>query len=114
MAKSKTIQAVLVDGKPYQRLGNGMLKPLTSKTDWSKLDAMTDAQVTAAAKADPDARPMTDEEWATAPVIYPVKKRIGLRLDSDVLQWFQARGRGYQTRINTVLRRYVDAQRKVG
>jgi putative transcriptional regulator len=38
-----------------------------TKTDWSGLDTMTDAERRAAARADPDARPMTDEEWEAAP-----------------------------------------------
>ena len=37
------------------------------KIDWSRVDAMTDEERHAAAMADPDARPMTDEEWAGAP-----------------------------------------------
>ena len=37
-----------------------------TKIDWSRLDAMTPAQRRAAARADPDARPMTDAEWAKA------------------------------------------------
>jgi uncharacterized protein (DUF4415 family) len=40
----------------------------------------------------------------------PVKKlSVTLRLDRDVLQWFRRPGRGYQTRINAVLRSYVAA-----
>lgn len=114
MPKAKTVRAVLLDGKPYQRLDNGMLKPLTSKTDWAKLDAMTDERITAAAEADPDARPMTDAEWALASVVKPGKVQVGMRLDADVLDWFKQRGTGYQTRINAVLRRYIEAQRKAG
>ena len=38
-----------------------------SKFDWNAADAMTAEQIHAAALADPDARPMTDEEWAAAP-----------------------------------------------
>ena len=37
------------------------------KFDWSAVDALTDEEIHAAAMADPDARPMTDEEWAAAP-----------------------------------------------
>src|SRR4249920_3721343 len=37
------------------------------KIDWSRVDAMTEAERHAAAMADPDARPMTDAEWARAP-----------------------------------------------
>lgn len=39
----------------------------------------------------------------------PRKAAISLRLDADVLDWFRARGAGYQTRINAVLRAYMDA-----
>jgi len=38
-----------------------------AKIDWSRIDAMTEAERHAAAMADPDARPMTDEEWDRAP-----------------------------------------------
>jgi uncharacterized protein (DUF4415 family) len=40
----------------------------------------------------------------------PVKEQITLRLDKDVITWFRARGGGYQTRINDVLRDYVGVQ----
>lgn len=39
----------------------------------------------------------------------PRKEAISLRLDADVLDWFRARGPGYQTRINAVLRAYMEA-----
>lgn len=39
----------------------------------------------------------------------PRKEAISLRLDADVLDWFRARGAGYQTRINAVLRAYMEA-----
>ena len=41
------------------------------------------------------------------------KEGITLRLDRNVLAWFRSLGRGYQTRINAVLRFYVQAARKV-
>ena len=37
------------------------------------------------------------------------KAAISLRLDADVLDWFKAHGAGYQTRINAVLRAYMEA-----
>ena len=40
------------------------------------------------------------------------KTQLTLRIDSDVLAWFRAQGRGYQTRINTLLRAYVAAQQE--
>ena len=114
MASSKQVRAVMLEGELYQRQDNGTLKPLKGKTDWKRLDAMTDAQVTAAAEADPDAKPMTDDEWAMAALTMPPKVSVGMRLDADVLAWFKKHGTGYQTRINAVLRRYMDAQGKAG
>ena len=42
----------------------------------------------------------------------PVKKPVTLRLDADILAWFQRDGRGYQTRINTALRKVMKEERK--
>jgi uncharacterized protein (DUF4415 family) len=44
----------------------------------------------------------------------PVKKPVTLRLDADILSWFQRDGRGYQTRINEALRRVMVEERKRG
>jgi uncharacterized protein (DUF4415 family) len=50
------------------------------------------------------------EEWAG--MYKPVKKPVTLRLDADVLAWFQRGGRGYQTRINLALRKVMSQERK--
>jgi uncharacterized protein (DUF4415 family) len=42
----------------------------------------------------------------------PVKKPLSLRIDADVIDWFQRKGSGYQTRMNLALREYVDRHRK--
>jgi uncharacterized protein (DUF4415 family) len=57
-----------------------------------------------------------DEEWfAKAVVVYPDRKTlVSLRLDPEVLVWFKRQGKGYQTRINAVLRAYVKAQPEGG
>jgi uncharacterized protein (DUF4415 family) len=72
---------------------------------------MTDADIRAAIASDPNAAPELDEEWfANAIVVYPDRKTlVSLRLDPDVLVWFKKQGKGYQTRINAVLRAYVKA-----
>lgn len=114
MPTAKTTRATVVNGKPYVYREDGTLVPAISKTNWAAVDAMTDEQITAAAEVDPDARPMTDNEWARAIAAKPAKVQVGMRLDSDVLNWFKQRGTGYQTRINTVLRRYIEAQKKAG
>jgi uncharacterized protein (DUF4415 family) len=56
---------------------------------------------------------VTQDMWAKGKVRMPAaKEQIAIRLDEDVLAWFKAQGKGYQTRINAVLRTYVDAQAK--
>jgi uncharacterized protein (DUF4415 family) len=56
--------------------------------------------------------PPLDESFFTRPLADwpPAKETITIRLDADVLAWFRRRGRGYQTRINRVLRLFVQAQ----
>lgn len=114
MNEADAVRAVVVDGQPYQKMPDGTLVPIRDKTDDVRLDTISDDEVEAIAAADEDGPPMTDEEWAKVEITPPVKVSVGLRLDSDVLKWFKAKGRGYQTRINAVLRRYMDAHRKAG
>lgn len=58
--------------------------------------------------------PELDESfWENARLVMPhQKKQITIRFDRDILDWFKARGKGYQSRMNAVLRAYVEAQRK--
>jgi uncharacterized protein (DUF4415 family) len=45
-------------------------------------------------------------------VVPPGKKQLTIRLDADVLAWLKAQGKGYQSRINAILRMYYEAHRK--
>ena len=66
---------------------------------------------------DPDSPPIfTDEDWARATVFVPPSQRrmVTMRIDEDVISWFSQFGRGYQSRINEVLKAYVAAQTKPG
>ena len=85
-----------------------------AKTDWNRVDRFTDRQIAEAARRDPDAAPIADPAWfRQAKLVLPEPKQaISLRLDRGVLTWFKQRGRGYQTRINAVLKAYVEAQRR--
>ena len=50
-------------------------------------------------------------EWTNLKVTWPQPKQaISLRIDQDILAWFRDGGPGYQTRMNAVLRAFVDAQ----
>ena len=62
-----------------------------------------------------DAMENVDMKWATTDPPMPRRKaHTTLRLDADLLEWFRAQGRGYQTRINAVLRSYYEQKRQVG
>jgi uncharacterized protein (DUF4415 family) len=56
--------------------------------------------------------PEPDDTFLSHPLVHLPKKKeaISIRLDSDVIQWFRSKGRGYQTKINHLLRAYVEAQ----
>jgi uncharacterized protein (DUF4415 family) len=55
---------------------------------------------------------VTDWSNAVRGAFYrPVKKPLSLRLDADIIDWFQRQGSGYQTRMNAVLREYVERHR---
>ena len=56
---------------------------------------------------------LDDAFWDNAAIEYPEKKKpVTLRLDAEVLAWFQSKGKGYQTKINAVLRSYVKAHKR--
>ena len=78
-----------------------------SMTDWKRIDAMRDEDIDLSGI--PEQRP---EFFANA-ILWPGPKRqITLRLDPDVLKFFRKQGRGYQTTINAVLRKYMEAQER--
>lgn len=55
---------------------------------------------------------LDDDFWAKAEVVAPRNKSaISIRLDEDILAWFKSQGKGYQGRINAVLRAYFEAHR---
>jgi uncharacterized protein (DUF4415 family) len=83
---------------------------MKGKTDYARLDAMTDDDIARAVADDPDTVPL-DLDWTKAHlVIPPGKEVVTLRLDIDVLGWFRAQGKGYQTRINQVLRVWYETE----
>jgi len=87
--------------------------PRTKKTDWSRADALSDDQIRAAVESDPDAAPLVDEAWfEEAEVAEPATKTaISIRIDREVLDYFKASSRRYQTKINAVLRAYMEHER---
>ena len=78
-------------------------------SDWKRLGSMSDRQIRLALASDPEARPTDAKFWQKARVVMPeAKKPITIRLDADLLEWLRKQ-KGYQTRINAVLRTYMEA-----
>ncbi len=83
-----------------------------SKTDIKRLKSMKETDIV----IDNDAPSWTPEMFARAIVrkgLKPVPRKslLSLRIDSDVLEWFRAKGRGYQSRMNALLRAYMEAHK---
>jgi uncharacterized protein (DUF4415 family) len=79
------------------------------RTDYARLDAMTEEELEASIDQDEEG----EFDWSTAQVGIPgPKQQLTVRFDRDVVAWFKAQGAGYQTRMNAVLRGYVDAHRR--
>lgn len=77
----------------------------SSATDWQHLNQMANEEI------DTSEIPELDDDFFNeAELRVPVKKPVTLRLDSDVLEWLKSQGQGYQTRINSLLRKYMEAQ----
>ena len=79
-------------------------------TNWNRLRTIRDREIRRGRKADPEVRSTDEKFWRKAEVVIPRRKEtITIRLDADLLEWFR-RHKGYQTRINAILRSYVRAQ----
>ena len=86
---------------------------IKDRTDLERLDRMSEAKIEEAARSDPDTLVLEECDLSTLRVVMPkTKKAISLRVDPDVLSYFKSFGKGYQTRINAVLRAYMEAQLK--
>jgi uncharacterized protein (DUF4415 family) len=85
------------------------------KVDWTAFDAITDDEIAAAIRDDPDVAPELDAAWfASATLVMPEpKEQISIRLDRDVLEHFRRYPR-YQTRINAILRAAMEHEKKAG
>lgn len=64
-------------------------------------------------KDTPPGPPLPNDFWKHAKVAYPEspKEAVKIRYDRDMLEWCKTQGRGYQTRMNAVLRSYYEAHK---
>ena len=82
------------------------------RTDWRKAKAMTGKKLEASIRADVD-DVRGEPDWTQAIMGVPAPKdHINIRIVHDVLEWFRANGRGYQTLMNNVLRAFVQSRRQ--
>lgn len=82
------------------------------ESDWDLLRSMSDDEAERRALADPESPPTDEDFWVGARLTFPSRKtKISLYVDEDVLTWFKGQGKGYQTKLNAVLKAYVEAQR---
>lgn len=91
--------------KHVTRMSLGEIRRMKSQTDWERV---RDAP-------DHEGEQEFEVDWSMARLVEPEPKRlISLRLDSDVIDFFRSQGKGYQTRMNAVLRAYMEAKEKKG
>jgi len=76
------------------------------RTDWKRVKAMKQSEVERLADEEEGKLPKGWEKKVVLGIPAP-KKDIHIRLDADIVDWFKSRGKGYQTRINAVLRAFV-------
>ena len=79
-----------------------------SRTDWDRVDSLKDRTIDYSESPE-----LGDEFFEKAILKMPEPKSIvTIRLDRDILEWFKKQGPRYQTRINALLRAYVQAKKK--
>ena len=101
--RTKAVSYTLDTLPPLTEAQKGHLKALAARPE-SEIDYS-------------DIPALTEEQWkgARRGVFYrPVKRQITARVDADVLDWLKAQGKGYQSRINAILRREMLANSKQG
>ncbi len=77
-----------------------------SETNWEQVDSLSDSGIDTS-----NIPPLDAEFFKNATLRMPQRKSsITMRLDSDLLAWFRSLGKGYQTRMNAILRAYMEAQ----
>lgn len=81
----------------------------TSRTDWSRIDAMTDDDIDTS-----DIPPLTDDFFSKAKLRMPSSSmaKVAVRIDSETLAWFQSKGEEAERHMAAALRIYAESQKK--
>lgn len=87
-------------------------KPTIARYTLSEVEALRERGEDPTRADAPEAESLGADFWKSAHVVMPGSKTsVHLRLDTDVVEWFKGRGKGHLTRMNAVLRAYVEAQK---
>lgn len=79
------------------------------RSDWSAIDALTEEELEASIDIEEEGMPI----WDSLVVGFPKpKQQLTVRFDGDIIDWFKAQGPGYQTKMNAVLRSYVESRKR--
>jgi len=82
------------------------VKRRSIKSDLSRIDRMRDSDIDYS-----DIPPLDKSFLKRATIPWPpAKKQLTIRIDADILTWLRAQGKGYQTRINRILRVLMESQ----
>jgi uncharacterized protein (DUF4415 family) len=82
-----------------------------TRTDWERLKRQHDGKESIDLSDIPEA---DAGFWEDATIVIPdAKTKLTIRIDTDLYRWFTAQGPGYQTRMNAVLRSYMEAASKL-
>lgn len=82
-----------------------------SETDWKRVDALSDKDIDLTETPEVSAEMFARATVRRGLKLAPRKTQLTLRVDSDVLDWYKRQGAGYQTKINALLRAYMEAHR---
>lgn len=95
--------------KRTKDVSSGSVSRKKAGTNWDRLRRINEVEIRRGIASDPDAQPTDANFWKHAKVVWPARKQVvTMRLDADLLCWFRQQ-RGYQTRINAILRAYMTA-----
>lgn len=97
--------------KHIVRYSRETLQSMRHASDWKKAASLTDEEIDAIEAGDPDLQGIDDSWLEAAEIVFPQSKaQLTLRLDKDVIAFFKHQGKGYQTRMNAILRAYMQSQ----
>lgn len=93
--------------KPIKKPSRRPERPSRGRADLARLRAVTEAEI--ARTSPPELSDLPAAFWRDAEVVAPIPKQaISLRVDEDVLAWFRSQGPRYQSRMNAVLRSFME------